>query len=234
MSADTQKKAAAEHTVKIVDKGMKIGLGTGSTANYFIEAAARKVKDQNLDTVFVATSAETYHNAQKLGLKLINIEDAPFLDFTVDGADEIDSSYRLIKGGGGALHREKIVASSSRFVICICDESKKVDTLGKFPLPVEISRFGVNPTAWKIERVLSQMGFESPKMRLRANKEGKPFVTESGNAIIDLDLKKIPDPERLEAFLNSLPGVIECGLFIGIFGILMMGTDKGVIETTRK
>jgi ribose 5-phosphate isomerase A len=234
MSADTQKKAAAEHALKIVDKGMKIGLGTGSTANYFIEAAARKVKDQNLDTVFVPTSAATYNLAQKLGLTLKTIEDLPFLDFTVDGTDEFDSEFRLIKGAGGALHREKIVASSSKFVICICDESKKVDMLGKCPLPIEVSKFGVNPTAWKIERVLAEMGFEKPKMRLRADKEGKPFITDSGNAIIDLDLQKIPDPDRLNAYLNSLPGVIETGLFIGICGIIMMGTDKGVIETTRK
>jgi ribose 5-phosphate isomerase A len=234
MSADTQKKAAAEHALKIVDKGMKIGLGTGSTANYFIEGAARKVKDQNLDTVFVATSAATYNLAQKLGLKLTTIEDAPFLDFTVDGTDEFDSKFRLIKGAGGALHREKIVASSSRFVICICDESKKVETLGKCSLPVEVSKFGVNPTAWKMERVLAELGYDKPKMRLRASAEGKPFITDSGNAIIDLALGKIPDPEKLEAYLNSLPGVIETGLFIGICGIIMMGTDKGVIETTRK
>jgi ribose 5-phosphate isomerase A len=234
MSADSQKKAAAEHAVKVVDKGMRIGLGTGSTARYFVEAAARKVKDQNLDTIFVPTSAETYNQAQQLGLKLGNIEDHPFLDFTVDGADEFDSQFRLIKGAGGALHREKIVASSSKFVICICDESKKVDTLGACPLPVEVSKFGVNPTAWKIERVLAELGYDKPKMRLRTKADGQPFVTDSGNAIIDLSLGKITDAEKLNGYLNSLPGVIENGLFIGICGIIMMGTDKGVIETTRK
>jgi ribose 5-phosphate isomerase A len=101
-------------------------------------------------------------------------------------------------------------------------------------LPVEVSKFGVNPTAWKMERVLAELGYDKPKMRLRASAEGKPFITDSGNAIIDLALGKIPDPEKLEAYLNSLPGVIETGLFIGICGIIMMGTDKGVIETTRK
>ena len=150
MSADKQKKAAAEFALKLVEKDVKIGLGSGSTANYFIEAAASKVKREKLNTIFVSTSAPTSALAQKLGMNVKNIEDVPYLDFTVDGADEIDPQFRMIKGGGGALHREKIVASSSRFVVCICDDSKRVDTLGKFPLPVEVSRWGVNPTAWKI------------------------------------------------------------------------------------
>ncbi|MEO6608527.1 MAG: ribose-5-phosphate isomerase RpiA [Aestuariivirga sp.] len=233
MSADTQKKAAAEFALKVVTDGAKIGLGTGSTANYFIEAVAEKVKREKLKVEFVPSSAQSYALAQKLGLNLRNLEDIPFLDFTIDGCDEFDSSFRLIKGGGGALHREKLVASSSRFVLAICDASKKVDTLGKFPLPVEISKFGVNATAWKIERILTQMGWEKPKMRLRAGADGKPFVTEMGNAIIDLDLQKIPQPERLDDALNGLPGVIETGLFIGICGVVIMGTDKGVVELTR-
>ena len=233
MSADSQKKAAAEFALKVVTDGAKIGLGTGSTANYFIEAVAEKVKREKLKVEFVPSSAQSYALAQKLGLNLRNLEDIPFLDFTIDGCDEFDSSFRLIKGGGGALHREKLVASSSRFVLAICDASKKVDTLGKFPLPVEISKFGVNATAWKIERILTQMGWEKPKMRLRAGADGKPFVTEMGNAIIDLDLQKIPQPERLDDALNGLPGVIETGLFIGICGVVIMGTDKGVVELTR-
>ena len=147
MSLDKQKKAAAEFALKVVEKDVKIGLGTGSTANYFIEAAAAKVKREKLNTIFVATSGATSALAQKLGMNLKNIEEVSYLDFTVDGADEIDPQFRMIKGGGGALHREKIVASSSRFVVCICDSSKKVETLGHFPLPVEVSRFGVNPTA---------------------------------------------------------------------------------------
>ena len=234
MSADKQKKAAAEFALKVVENGGKIGLGTGSTANYFIEAAAAKVKKEKLNTIFVATSAPTTALAQKLGMNLKNIEEVPYLDFTVDGADEIDPQFRMIKGGGGALHREKIVASSSRFVVCICDDSKRVETLGKFPLPVEISKFGVNPTAWKIERALGHLGYTDVKMRLRANAAGTPFVTDSGNAIIDLALGKISDPERLEGVLNNMPGVIECGLFIGICGVIMLGTDKGVEEITRK
>lgn len=233
MSAEEQKKAAAEFALKVVSDGAKIGLGTGSTANYFTKAVAEKVKREKLKVDFVPTSAQTYALAQSLGLNLRNLEDVPFLDFTVDGCDEFDSSFRLIKGGGGALHREKLVASSSRFVIAICDESKKVETLGKFPLPVEVSKFGVNATAWKIERILTQLGWEKPKMRLRAGADGKPFITEMGNAIIDLDLQKIPNPETLDDALNGLPGVIETGLFIRICGIVMMGTDKGVVELTK-
>jgi ribose 5-phosphate isomerase A len=233
MSADSQKKAAAEFALKVVTDGVKIGLGTGSTANYFIEAAAAKVKREKLNVEFVPTSAQTYALAQKLGLNLRTLEDIPFLDFTVDGCDEFDSSFRLIKGGGGALHREKLVASSSRFVVAICDESKKVETLGRFPLPVEVSKYGVKATAWKIERILTQLGWEKPAMRLRTGADGRTFVTEMGNSIIDLDLKSIPNPELLDSALNGLPGVIETGLFIRICGIVMMGTEKGVVELTR-
>jgi ribose 5-phosphate isomerase A len=233
MSADAQKKAAAEFALKIVTDGAKIGLGTGSTANYFIQAAAVKVKREKLKVDFVSTSSQTEGLANSLGLTLRNLEDIPFLDFTVDGCDEFDPSFRLIKGGGGALHREKLVASSSRFVVAICDASKQVPVLGKFPLPVEVSRFGVNATAWKIERILTQLGWEKPKMSLRKADGDKPFVTEMGNAIIDLHLGSIPNPELLENALNGLPGVIETGLFIGICGIVMMGTDKGVVELTR-
>ena len=234
MNADKQKKAAAEFALKLVEKDVKIGLGSGSTANYFIEAAAAKVKREKLNTIFVSTSAPTSALAQKLGMNVKNIEDVPYLDFTVDGADEIDPQFRMIKGGGGALHREKIVATSSRIMVCICDDSKRVDTLGKFPVPVEVSRWGVNPTAWKIERALQHLGYTEAKMRLRADAGGKPFVTDGGNAIIDLALGKISDPERLENVLNNMPGVIEVGLFIGICGVLMLGTDKGVEEITRK
>ena len=233
MTKDEQKKAAAEFALKVVTNDAKIGLGTGSTANYFIEAAAAKVKREKLKTIFVSTSSATTALGQKLGLNFKNIEDVPYLDFTVDGADEIDPQFRMIKGAGGALHREKIVASSSRFVVCICDESKQVETLGQFALPVEVSRWGVNPTAWKIEKALHHLGYTGPQMRLRADAAGKPFVTESGNAIIDLKLSKITDPERLEGILNNMPGVIEVGLFIGICGVVMLGTDSGVEEITR-
>ena len=233
MSADTQKKAAAEFALKLIEPGRTIGLGTGSTANYFIEAAAAKVKREKLDTKFVPTSQATYALAQKLGMNLVTIEDAPFLDATIDGCDEFDGAFRLIKGGGGALHREKIVGSSSKFMIILCDATKKVETLGAFPLPVEVSKFGVNATAWKIERALIHLGYTAAKMSIRVTAQGIPFITESGNPIIDLKLGKITEAEKLDGILNNTPGVIETGLFIGICGIVIMGTDNGVVELTR-
>jgi ribose 5-phosphate isomerase A len=153
------------------------------------------------------------------------------LDVTVDGADEFDPNFQLIKGGGGALLSEKIVASSSRYMIVIADKSKKVDTLGKFPLPVEVVPFGVNATAWKIERALRLLNLKG-KLVLRL-KDGKPFRTDNGNAIIDVGLGAIPDPNRLSMYLNNIPGVVEDGLFIDICTIILMGTDSGV-ETFKK
>ena len=234
MSNDAQKKAAAQFALKYVKEGSKIGLGSGTTSAYFILAAGEKVEREKLNVQFVPTSLQTSAMAQRLGLKLSNLEDVPFLDVTIDGCDEFDDQFRLIKGGGGALHREKLVASSSRHMVAICDSSKKVATLGKFPLPVEVSKFGVNATAWKIERILTQLGWSMPKMQIRMGNDGKPFVTEMGNAIIDLDLEKIPNPEMLDDALNGLPGVIETGLFIRICGIVVMGTEKGVVELIRK
>ncbi len=228
MSVEDQKKAAAEEAVKYIKAGMKVGLGTGSTANYFIDAlAARK-----LDVICVSTSTATHKRAEQQGLKMSSIEDNPFLDVTVDGTDEFDAELRLIKGGGGAMHREKIVASSSRFMIVIADHSKQVKTLGKFLLPVEVSRFGVNATAWKMERVFEHMNLPR-KMSIRV-RDGKPFITEAGNAIIDCALEAIAEPETLDAMLNNIPGLVETGLFIGICGVVYMGTDNGVVEITRK
>jgi ribose 5-phosphate isomerase A len=227
MSAETQKKAAAEEAVKRISTGMKVGLGTGSTANYFIEALAKS----KLDVTCVPTSKASRELAEKLGLKMSNLEETPYLDITVDGADEFDSEFRLIKGGGGAMHREKLVASSSKWMVVIADQSKQVKTLGKFPLPVEVSRFGVKATAWKMERAFAHLKLEG-KMTLRV-RDGKPFVTESGNAIIDCALGAIPEPEKLDGILNNTPGVIETGLFIGICGIIYVAGPKGVVELKR-
>jgi ribose 5-phosphate isomerase A len=232
MSAETQKKAAAEEAAKHIIAGSKLGLGTGSTANYFIEAIARRVKKEGLDLTCVPTSAATRELAERLGLKMGNLEETAYLDITVDGADEFDSEFRLIKGGGGAMHREKLVASSSRFMVVIADQSKQVKTLGKFPLPVEVSRFGVKATAWKMERAFEHLNLKA-KMTLRM-RDGQPFVTESGNAIIDCALGAIPEPEKLDALLNNTPGVIETGLFLGICGVIYVAGPDGVTELTRK
>lgn len=232
MTADEQKKAAAIAALEYVKTGMKVGLGTGSTANHFVTALADKVKTENLDIECVASSRATFQLASKLGLKMTTLEKQPRLDITVDGTDEFDGNFQLIKGGGGALLIEKIVASSSRYMIVIADQSKKVETLGKFPLPVEVVPFGINATAWKIERALRINNLKG-KLVLRL-KDGKPFRTDSGNAIIDVAIGAIPDPMRLATFLSVVPGVVDHGLFIDICGIVLMGTDKGVEKFTKK
>ena len=231
MSADDQKKAAAEAALDYVKDGMKVGLGTGSTASHFIHALAGAVK-KGLKVECVPTSKATYDLAKSLGIPLVNFETVPYLDLTVDGADEFDPKFRLIKGGGGALLSEKIVASSSRHMVVIADESKRVETLGKFPLPVEVVPFGVKATAWKMERALKFLKLEG-KMALRVNGK-QPFRTDGGHCIIDIKIGAIPDPERLDAVLNTTPGVVETGLFLGICGIVLMGTPKGVEKFERQ
>lgn len=230
MTADEQKKAAAIAALEYVKAGNKVGLGTGSTANHFITALAEKARG-GFDVECVATSRASFQLASSLGLRMTTLEKQPHLDVTVDGADEFDGNYQLIKGGGGALLVEKIVATSSRYMVVIADQSKKVNALGKFPLPVEVVPFGVNATAWKIERALKLCDLKG-KMQLRL-KDGKPFVTDSGNAIIDVTIGHIPEPRRLDNLIKSIPGVVDHGLFIDICGIILMGTDDGV-KTFRK
>jgi ribose 5-phosphate isomerase A len=224
------KKAAAIEALRFVKPGMNIGLGTGSTANHFIEALSVKVKE-GLDIKGVPTSRASKALAEKHGIELTNLDAQPRIDLTVDGTDEFDPEFRLIKGGGGALLFEKIVASSSRLMVVIADESKKVEKLGKFPLPVEINRFGTNATAWKIERAFMHLKLDA-KMVLRVH-DGKPFVTDGGHFIIDCAIGEIPEPGRLDILLKRIPGVVETGLFIGICDIVLMGTPKGVIEFKR-
>jgi ribose 5-phosphate isomerase A len=230
VTADEQKKAAAIAALEYVKAGNKVGLGTGSTANHFITALAEKARG-GFDVECVATSRASFQLASSLGLRMTTLEKQAHLDVTVDGADEFDGNYQLIKGGGGALLVEKIVATSSRYMVVIADQSKKVNALGKFPLPVEVVPFGVNATAWKIERALKLCDLKG-KMQLRL-KDGKPFVTDSGNAIIDVTIGHIPEPRRLDNLIKSIPGVVDHGLFIDICGIIMMGTDDGV-QTFRK
>ena len=226
-TADEQKEAAGYAALKFIKPGMKVGLGTGSTANYFIRALAEKARG-GLDVKCVATSKASADLAKSLGLEIITLEDAPHIEVTVDGADEIDGDFRLIKGGGGALLLEKIVATSSRHMVVIADESKRVAKLGKFPLPVEVVPFGVKATGWKMERAFKMVGIE-PKMTLRV-KEGKPFRTDGGNVIIDCACGVIKEPDRLEVILNNIPGVVNNGLFNGIAGIALIGKADGTVE----
>ncbi len=227
---DEQKKAAAKAALEYVKPGIKLGLGTGSTAKHFIDLVGEKV-GQGLDVLCVPTSETTRKQAESLKIPLTTLEQHSFLDLTVDGADEFDGDFNVMKGGGGALLAEKIVASSSRYMVVIADQSKQVKSLGAFPLPIEIVPFGVKATAWKIERAFNLLGLKA-KMVLRRS-DGKPFVTDGGHAIVDCALGHIPDPSRLANLLSVIPGVVDHGLFIGICGIILMGGDDGV-KTFRK
>lgn len=209
---------------------MKLGLGTGSTAKHFVDGLGRRVKE-GLDVTCVPTSEATRQQAESLGIKLSTLDETPQLDLTVDGADELDGSLNLIKGGGGALLREKIVATSSKRMIVIADASKRVKTLGAFPLPIEIVPFGVKATAWKIERIFAHLGLKGP-MTLRV-RDSRPFVTDNGNLIVDCALGKIEEPAKLSAHLSGIPGVVEHGLFIGVAALALIGTPGGVVSAER-
>jgi ribose 5-phosphate isomerase A len=228
--ADAQKKAAALAALKFVKAGMKLGLGTGSTANHFIRAVAEEVR-HGLQVRCVATSKASADLAQSLGVALTTLEDEPRLDLTVDGADEFDAELRLIKGGGGALLIEKIVATSSKQVVIITDETKQVKKLGTFPLPIEIVPLGIKATEWKIADVFQRFGM-APELTLR-QRGGSTFHTDLGNVIIDAACGEIPDPDGLENALNNIAGVVDNGLFCGLANFVLMATARGVVEIAR-
>ena len=225
MTANEQKKNAALKAVSFIENGMKLGLGTGSTAEHFVQALGARVKE-GLDIVGVPTSERTRAMAESLGIPLTNLDDTPHLDLTVDGADELDNKLRLIKGGGGALLREKIVATASERMIVIADVSKVVGTLGAFPLPVEVVPFGSTTTVRKMTEVAKEHGCEG-EIRLRTDEFGEPFFTDSENFIFDCHFGSIPDPDGLAAALNGIAGVVDNGLFIGICSFAIVGTDQG-------
>lgn len=226
MRANDLKRLAAERALAFVTPGMKLGLGTGSTAAFFIDALAQRVQD-GLDVVGVATSQATQAHAERVGIRMTTLDDAPHLDLTVDGADEVDGELRLIKGGGGALLREKIVASASARMIVIADGSKKVAKLGAFPLPVEVVRFGCNATRNMIEVLAGEAGCHGI-VRRRLDKMGEPFITDGGNFILDCSFGRIDDPDLLEQALKLVPGVVESGLFIGLADIAIIAGSEGI------
>ena len=226
MSADDWKRQAAERAMTYVEPGMKLGLGTGSTAAKFVDLLGAKVKG-GLDVICVPTSEATRAQAASLGIKLSTLDETPFLDLTVDGADEIDGDLRLIKGGGGALLREKIVAVASQRVIIIADHTKRVEALGKFPLPVEVVQFGLAATRDMIESLSADCGCEGAIV-LRTAAGGKPFVTDNGNYILDCAFGEIEDPDALDDALRLIPGVVENGLFIGIADLGIISGPLGV------
>ena len=227
-----QKKAAVEEALKLVEDGMLLGLGTGSTSDLFVEALGKKVAE-GLKVKCVATSEATFQLAERNDIEMVQLNDEPILDLTVDGADELDAQLRLIKGGGGALLREKIVASSSKKMVVIADESKKVDVLGKFPLPVEVVQYGARATAFMIGNV-GEWADCTGKIDLRKDDIGNPFITDNGNYIIDCHFGEIKDPEKLLSGLSSIPGVVEHGLFIGLCQVAILGTPFGPITLEPK
>ena len=226
MSADDYKQAAAAKALEYVQPGMKIGLGTGSTAAKFVDLLGAKVK-AGLDVVCVPTSEATAAQARALGIRLTTLDEEPVLDLTVDGADELDGELRLIKGGGGALLREKIVAVSSDRMIVIAERSKLVETLGAFAVPVEVVRFGLASTKRMVEGLAEDVGCVGP-VTLRTAKDGSPFVTDNGNYILDCAFEALPDPESLDDVLRQIPGVVESGLFLGICDTAIVAGPDGV------
>jgi ribose 5-phosphate isomerase A len=220
LSPDDSKRLAAAKALELVTPGMRLGLGTGTTAAHFVELLATRVA-KGLDVVCVPTSERTRTLAELHGIPLTSIDASPELDVTVDGADEFDLEMRLIKGGGGALLREKIIAKASKRMIVIADSSKLVAVLGKFPLPVEVNVFGLEATRRMILAAAKTCGCAG-EVRLRKTPGGQAFVSDNGHYIVDCFFGAIPTPDHLADRLAAIPGVVEHGLFIGI--------AKGVIS----
>ena len=223
-NCDRLKREAAQRALDLVKPGMRLGLGSGTTARHFVDLVGAKVA-AGLDIRCVATSEATAAQANALGIPLATLDELPELDLTVDGADEVDPELRLIKGGGGALLREKIVAGASRRMAVIADSSKLVSRLGAFPLPIEVVPFGLAATRRHIEHVFSNLGLAGP-IRLRG--AATRFITDGGHYILDCALGAIPDPERLAQALSPIPGVVEHGLFIGYARDAFLAGGDGV------
>jgi ribose 5-phosphate isomerase A len=226
MNADAQKHAAAARAVEFVRPGMRLGLGTGSTAKHFVELVGERVR-AGLDIIAVPTSAATRADAERCGIALTTLDETPALDLTVDGADEIAPDFSLIKGGGGALLREKIVAAASARMIVIADRSKWVASLGRFPLPIEVEPFGLGATQRAIEKAITALQRPGP-LTVRQGKDGHAFVTDGGHWIIDAALGRIDDPKALAQALSGIPGVMEHGLFIGLAQTAILAGPDGV------
>ena len=225
------KRAAAAKALEYVVDGMRLGLGSGSTAELFVELLAPRIRGgQKL--LCVPTSERTATLARKLGITLANLDDLAPLDLTVDGADEADRNLDLIKGGGGMLLREKIVAASSKKMIVIADESKLVPRLGKFPLPVEVVEFGHKAIAARLKTAIDSLGYKDVKMVLR-QKDGAPFKTDSGNLIYDCHMGAIQNAEKLGKAIHAVPGVVEHGLFVGIATALIIA-GPGEVEVIER
>jgi ribose 5-phosphate isomerase A len=232
---DELKRLAAARALEEVRDGMQLGLGTGSTAKHFVELLGERVRG-GLKVVGVPTSEATRADALRCGIALTTLDEIDRLDLTVDGADELDGALDLIKGGGGALLREKIVAAASDRMIVIADESKWVETLGRFPLPVEVIPFGLAATRRAMATAFAKSGV-SGQMVMRkgpGDQEGHFFVTDGGHWIVDVHLGQIPDAPRLSGLLNAIPGVVEHGLFIGLASMAILAGAQGIRVVERR
>jgi ribose 5-phosphate isomerase A len=223
MDADAYKREAAAGALEFVRPGMRLGLGTGSTAKHFVALLGERVR-AGLDVIAVPTSEATRAQAEDLGIPLTTLDETPELDLTVDGADEIGPGLALIKGGGGALLREKIVAAASARMVVIADHAKVVETLGAFPLPIEVVPFGLAATRAAVEKAV---GAGAGAVTLRRGRNGLAFVTDGGHFILDAALGRIADPASLAARLAAIPGVVEHGLFIGLAHAAVIAGPQG-------
>ncbi len=226
MGRELEKRNAAIAAMEFVEEGMTLGLGTGSTAKHFVELLADEVAD-GLIVRGVPTSEETRRLAKSLGVPLMDVEQVEQIHLTVDGADEADEQGNLIKGGGAALLREKIIANASDHMVVIADPSKHVDRLGAFPLPVEVTPFGFTITAKAVFNVLEASGIERPKVQLRMKADNSPLITDGGNYILDCHCKRIPDAQATATRLSAIPGVVEHGLFIELARTVIIGGEDG-------
>jgi len=225
MANDQEKEAAARASLRFVKDGQIVGLGTGSTAAYFIQLLGEQVKN-GLRIRGIPTSEHSGKTAAALGIPLTTLDECPEIDVTVDGADEVDPQLRLIKGGGGALLREKIVASATKHYVIITDATKRVPVLGKFPLPVEVIKFA----RAVVEKKIAALGAE---VRLRQKADGNPYLTDENNYILDCRFGQIPDADGLAQKLSDMPGVVEHGLFIGMAGVVLVAGGGQILELRR-
>jgi ribose 5-phosphate isomerase A len=231
MDIEGQKRQAAARALDWVRPGMRLGLGTGSTAKHFVELLGERV-GAGLKVIAVPTSEATRVQASRLNIPLTTLDETPALDLTVDGADEIAPDLSLIKGGGGALLREKIVASASASMIVIADDSKWVPLLGQFALPIEVVPFGLAATQRAIDAAAAAVGAPGP-LKLRKDKNGHAFVTDGGHWILDAALGRIADPAALAGRLAAIPGVVEHGLFIGLAHAVILAGKAGIRVVER-
>ena len=222
---DHEKQAAARAAVALVEPGNVVGLGSGSTANWMIRLLGERVRE-GLKIIGVPTSQKTKQLAEQAGIPLATLDERPQIDIDIDGADEVDPQLNLIKGGGGALLREKIIASASRRFIVVADSSKQVARLGKFPLPVEVIPFAEKLIANQITALGAQVS-------LRQYAYGNPFVTDEGHHILDCTFGEIADPAALALKLQAMPGVVEHGLFIGVAEMALVGKGGEVVRIER-